>query len=149
MVNKKAWSLITAALLAALVFSWAAWAGTFSAGAATADITPDLSAMKVPSSGYGARGKKPMQGVLDPVHCKALVVSDGEAKAALITCDLISISPYLRQKVLAGVSEIGIDDHNLLMAASHTHSGHTHAHANSHTHAHPHAHHSTGRWRLN
>lgn len=123
MENKKTRWYIIPALLIAMVWSMPAGAGTFIAGAAVADITPDVNTMKVPSGGYGDRGPKPMEGVLDPVRCKALVASDGESKAALVTCDLISISPRLRQKVLAGVAGIGIDDHNLMMAASHTHSG--------------------------
>ncbi len=120
---KKARIFLTGlALLVAAALAFPAFAG-FTAGAAAADITPDLTAMKVPSSGYGARGKKPMEGVHDPVHCKALVVSDGAGKAAIVTCDMVGISPTLRKKVLAGVAGTGIDDHNLLMAASHTHSG--------------------------
>jgi len=39
--------------LLALAFSVSAIGGEFRAGAAAADITPDLSAMKVPSSGFG------------------------------------------------------------------------------------------------
>lgn len=110
-------------LLFIISFSFAASASAFMAGAASADITPDLSVMKVPSSGYGARGKKPMEGVHDPIRCKALVVSDGAEKAAIVTCDLVGISPDLRSTVLAAVQGTGIDDHNLLMTASHTHSG--------------------------
>lgn len=114
--------------LAAIIFlasvSWSFQAGaSFSAGAAAADITPDLETMKVPSAGYGARGKTPMDGVHDPVFCKALVVSDGEEIASLVTCDLVGISPLLRQKILDGLEGTGIDDHNLMMTASHTHSG--------------------------
>ncbi|HUT52077.1 MAG TPA: neutral/alkaline non-lysosomal ceramidase N-terminal domain-containing protein [bacterium] len=109
-------------VLVALALSIPASAA-FMAGAAAADITPDLSAMKVPSSGYGDRGPKPMEGVHDPIMCKALVVSDGANKAAIVTCDMVGISPDLRAKVLAAVQGTGIDDHNLLMAASHTHSG--------------------------
>jgi len=109
--------------IALLAMSGEALAGDFTAGAAAADITPDVKAMKVPSSGYGDRGKKPMEGVHDPVFCKALVVSDGSEKAAIVTCDLIGISPQLREKILDNVSGIGIDDHNLMMTATHTHSG--------------------------
>jgi hypothetical protein len=93
------------------------------AGAAKADITPDLDKMEVPSAGYGARGRTPMEGVHDPVFCKTLVVSDGTEKAALVTCDLVGISTQLRDKVLAKVADLGLDDRTLMMTASHTHSG--------------------------
>jgi hypothetical protein len=117
------WRLMTAAVLAGFFWSAAAAAGVFMAGAAAADITPDVKAMHVPSSGYGQRKGKPMQGVHDRVFCKALAVSDEKQQAAIVTCDLIGISATLRDKVLAGLAGSGIADENLLMAASHTHSG--------------------------
>ncbi len=117
-------SKLIALLAMLLALGWAAGASAeFMAGAAVADITPDVTEMRVPSSGYGARGKTPMKGVRDHVHCKALVVSGGDERAALVTCDLIGISRTLREKVVAGLAGSGIDDKNLMMTASHTHSG--------------------------
>lgn len=105
------------------IFSVTAYSQTFLAGAGAADITPDLSAMKVPSSGYGERGPQPMQGVHDPVFCKVLVVADEADKAAIVTCDLIGISGELRAAVLEQIQAAGFDDRNLMMSATHTHSG--------------------------
>lgn len=93
------------------------------AAAAQADITPDLTIHSVPSSGYGARGRKPMQGVHDPVRAKVLILKSGESQVAIITCDLIGISRQLRSAVLQRLSGTGIQDQNLLIAATHTHSG--------------------------
>ena len=106
-----------------LLFSLPAWGGGFSAGAATADITPDLDRWDVPSSGYGDRGPAPMEGVRDHVFCKALIVADDENKAAIVACDMIGVSQDLRGKVLDKVEGLGINDGNLMMTASHTHSG--------------------------
>lgn len=121
--RKKKVFALAAILVLALVWPVLASGGSFLAGAAAVDITPDVKAMKVPSSGYGARGNKSMRGVHDPVKCKALVVSDAKHKAAIVTCDLIGISVQLREKVLAEVSGLGITDQNLMLTASHTHSG--------------------------
>ena len=98
-------------------------AADFMAGAAKADITPDVQKMEIPSSGYGNRGKKPMEGVHDPVYCKALALTDGEEKAAIVTCDLSGISPSVRQMIIERLDGQGYTDENLMMTASHTHSG--------------------------
>ncbi len=111
------------AFLTLVISPCIASAGSFTAGAASVDITPDLTRMKVPSSGYGDRGKAPMEGVHDPVHCKALVVSDGQGSAAIVTCDLIGVSPDLRRKVVDKLSGSIVGAENLMMTASHTHSG--------------------------
>ncbi len=106
-----------------LLFSLPALGSGFSAGAASADITPDLDRWDVPSSGYGDRGPKPMEGVRDHVFCKALIVADNENKAAIVACDIIGVSKDLRDKVLEKVDGLGINDGNLMMTATHTHSG--------------------------
>jgi len=106
-----------------------AWVLAFSAqaellaGAAKADITPDVKAHKIPSSGYGARGRKPMTGVHDPVQAKILVLKSGDSSVAVVTLDLIGVAPELRRAVLERLQGTGIGDQNLLIAASHTHSG--------------------------
>lgn len=114
----------TAVLAAAFTaFAWAAaaGAGTFQAGAAKVDITPDVNKWKVNSIGYFSQ--KQMTSVNDPVFCKALVVSDGREKAAIVTCDLMGTPPILRQKVLAEIESDGFNSENLLISCSHTHSG--------------------------
>jgi hypothetical protein len=95
----------------------------FRAGAATVDITPEVSARRTPMAGYINRFALPAKGVHDPVHCKALVVSDGSESAAVISCDLVTISKALRDKVVEKLSGTAFHDDNILLAATHTHSG--------------------------
>jgi neutral ceramidase len=108
-------------LILLLTLGRMAAAGTFMAGAATADITPDVHKWKVNSIGYGSH--KVMTGVHDHQFCEALAVSDGVNEAMIITCDLMGTPPVLRAKVLKGLDGTGLTDSNLLMACSHTHSG--------------------------
>jgi neutral ceramidase len=108
-------------LIILLTLGRMAAAATFMAGAATADITPDIQKWKVNSIGYGSH--KVMTGVHDRQFCEALAVSDGANEAMLITCDLMGTPPVLRAKVLKGLEGTGLTDVNLLMACSHTHSG--------------------------
>ncbi len=95
----------------------------FSAGAAAADITPDLSSRRVPMAGYSARLFRPASGVHDPLHCKAIAVSDGQRSAAIVSCDLVSVSAALREKVVSDLAGTPYGDANLLLSATHSHSG--------------------------
>jgi hypothetical protein len=74
-------------------------------------------------AGYLNRFARPAKGVHDPLYCRALVVSDGEGSAAVISCDLVSISKALRDKVVLKLSGTGYGDDNILLTATHTHSG--------------------------
>jgi hypothetical protein len=96
-------------------------AGTFMAGAASTDITPDVNKWEVNSIGYFSQ--KVMTEVLDRQYCQALAVSDGENEAVIVTCDLMGTPPVLRQKIIKGLKGTKINDNNLLISCSHTHSG--------------------------
>jgi len=65
-------------------------------GAASCDITPDVTAHKVPLAGYGARKSQPSTGIHDPLHAKVLFLLDGKKSMALVTCDLRSVTPLLK-----------------------------------------------------
>lgn len=91
-------------------------------GAAAADITPEPDD-KLPSSGYGQRGRKPMKSVHDQLYCDAVVAGDGAAQVAIIGCDMVMVAPEFRNKVLAGLKGDGFTTDNLLIGGSHTHSG--------------------------
>jgi hypothetical protein len=109
-------------VLAALVVSVrAAWG--LDVGTGVADITPNVKAYKVPMAGYGARGNKPSTGVHDPLHAKVLFLRDGKVQAALITCDLRSITSEYKKQVVAKTASLGFTLANVFMAASHTHDG--------------------------
>ena len=92
-------------------------------GAASCDITPDVVAHKVPLAGYGARKGKPATGVHDALHAKVLFLREGTQAMALVTCDLRSVTPQLKQQALEKASELGLTADTLFMCGSHTHDG--------------------------
>ena len=95
-----------------------------SAGAAKVEITPNLKEFPTTSlGGFGDRGGKPAQGVHDGLYAHALVLANGGAKVALVSCDLLKITPGMKQAVLKQVAGLGFTEDNLLLAATHTHSG--------------------------
>ncbi len=85
------------------------------AGVAKADITPSAFG---PMYGYNNRKCGPANGTHDPLFAKALVLSIGDSRLAIVTLDLGNIvSENLRRDVAA---KLGIPV--LLLAASHSHS---------------------------
>ena len=93
------------------------------AGAAACDITPDTARYKVPMAGYGAREGKPSTGMRDPLRAKVLYFRDGERSMALITSDLRSVTPAFKQQAIAKAAVPGLTEENVLVCASHNHSG--------------------------
>ncbi|HZU39181.1 MAG TPA: hypothetical protein VFA18_24860, partial [Gemmataceae bacterium] len=90
------------------------------AGAATTDITPPTG---YPMWGYGARHDAACEGVLDPLHARALVLEVGQERIALVSLDLgraptRSSTEAIRARVK---QEVGIA--HLFLVASHTHHG--------------------------
>ncbi len=89
------------------------------AGAATIDITPPIG---YAMWGYGARHDAPSVGVRDPLKARALVLSAGKDRLALVSLDLgrsptRSSMATIREKVAAaGIQQI-------FLVASHTHHG--------------------------
>lgn len=84
------------------------------AGTGVADITPDVTAFKVPMAGYGARLGRPAKGVHDPLHAKILFLRDAKIQLALIACDLRSITPELKTQVLAKTADVGLTPDTLV-----------------------------------
>lgn len=93
--------------------------GTLQAGAATSNITPWLG-VTIPG-GHRARYAEDVD---DELLAKALVLDNGRARLAFITCDLIcmpqNISERARQRV---AQRCGIPVAHTLINATHTHSG--------------------------
>jgi len=89
------------------------------AGVAVADITPPI--------GYrmcGYFNERLSTGVLNPLHAKALVLRQGGTRAAMVFCDLIGLSPEVSKRAREQVErEIGIPRDNILLAATHSHTG--------------------------
>lgn len=90
------------------------------AGFQTVDITPPVGARL---GGYAWR-EHGSEGIAHPLRAKAMVLSNGETKVCLVTCDLLSIDPgltaHVRQKAAA---LCGIPPDHVMIVASHTHSG--------------------------
>jgi neutral ceramidase len=93
---------------------------TLTAGTASAVITPPVgTAME----GYSARADV-SQGVHDDVHARALVVDDGATAVAIVSCDLVGVGRRLVMQARDMASQkTGIPSGNILIAATHTHSG--------------------------
>lgn len=109
-------------LLAVLAAAWpvAAAESGLRAGAARVDITPDKDAALL-MSGYAGRTEG-HKGIHDNLYARALVLDDGAAQVALVTCDLIGFPHALWEKIVERVSrETGISVPHILLAGTHTH----------------------------
>lgn len=93
------------------------------AGVARASITPLEENIPTQLGGYGAREGKPAEGVLDTLYGKVLVLQKGDAKAAVISVDMCGVPVNLAEEVLAAAKVSGLTLDNILICASHTHTG--------------------------
>jgi neutral ceramidase len=112
-------SLCLFLIACALLGGGAARADGLQAGAARVDITPPTG---FPMWGYGARHDAPSEGVLDPLHARALVLAAGKERIAILSLDLGR--PPTRQSTAAireRVQAAGIG--HVFLVASHTHHG--------------------------
>ena len=94
--------------------------GKLSAGIARVNINPPLG-----TNLCGYAGRIPGNiGVHDDLYAKALVLSDGEDKAAIVTLDLIGLIDEQVASIRQEASDrTGIPGGNMLIGASHTHAG--------------------------
>ncbi len=90
------------------------------AGVARVDITPPLE-MRAPLGGYGERMNRPAEGVHDRIFAKALVLSDGQRKFALVTADLLGFPPPLKPALVELLSDAGWTADRMMLLASHSH----------------------------
>ncbi len=95
-------------------------AAELQAGIARVDLTPPLS-MQAPLGGYGARMNRPAEGVHDRIFAKALVVSDGKRKFALVTADLLGFAPPFRQALVKQLAPQGWSAEQIMLLPSHSH----------------------------
>ncbi|MGD9854867.1 MAG: neutral/alkaline non-lysosomal ceramidase N-terminal domain-containing protein, partial [Planctomycetaceae bacterium] len=94
-------------------------AAELAAGVARVDLTPPLS-MQAPLGGYGARMNKPAEGVHDRIFAKALVLSDGERRFALVSCDLLGLAPPVKPEIIARLGD-GWTAEQIVLLPSHSH----------------------------
>jgi hypothetical protein len=90
------------------------------AGVARVDLTPPLG-MKAPLGGYGERMNRPAEGVHDRIFAKALVISDGTRKFALVTADLLGFAPAFKPAVVERLAARGWSAEQILLLPSHSH----------------------------
>ena len=109
-----------AGLLIAPCMAGMAAAGELEAGVARVDLTPpeDLEASL---GGYGARMSKPAEGVRDRVFAKALVVSDGSKRFALVTADILAFPPPFKPALVERLSAAGWTSDQIMLLPSHSH----------------------------
>src|SRR2546430_10921304 len=88
----------------------------FQAAAGKIDITPTGTCF---IAGYSNNRRS--EGVHDPLWARCLVMRNGAATVALVSCDAIGISRYTGQKIRALVKSVPTA--NVLVGATHTHSG--------------------------
>jgi hypothetical protein len=90
------------------------------AGAARVDITPRR---PIPKGGFRLGPNAP-HASLDPLLARALVLKAGGRTVALVAVDLLIVSAAMTDAVRKrALAEAGVPEDNLLLGASHTHSG--------------------------
>jgi len=108
-----------AVLVSLLLIAGPAVAAELRVGAAAVVISPPEG---TPLAGYySERGSKK---ILDDIYAKAIVVEVGDAKAALVVCDLISLPRHVvteaRRQIEAATRIPGA---HVMLSATHTHTG--------------------------
>jgi neutral ceramidase len=94
------------------------------AGAARVSITPDYKQFHYQLGGYvdKQRTGHSATGVHDQIYSRALVVSDGAKKVAVVSLDLCYMPASVKAAVLKRIGATGIPADGLFLSATHTHS---------------------------
>jgi len=93
--------------------------GSVRAGAATVDISPAT----LPALMNGGFLQRSANRVVDPLHARALVLSDGRETIALVTVDSCMFPIELCDEIKRRASkQTGIPGNRILISATHTHS---------------------------
>lgn len=104
----------------ALFASAAAPAGTLRVGAAKVDITPAPDAA-LPMSGYAGRTQG-FQRIHDHIYVRAIVLSDGNTQAVLLSWELIFMPTRVWEELSLRINkELGIPVENMILAGEHDH----------------------------
>jgi hypothetical protein len=90
------------------------------AGFATVDLTP---ARPVPLAGFASRSGDASAGVHDPVRARAMVLSSGDAKLAVVSAEVLSVPRGLKAAVVGMLKDRGFTSANVLVAATDNRSG--------------------------
>ena len=118
----KALLLLVVLLVGSLVLGTVpvrASAAELEAGVAVVDITPPV--------GYrmcGYFNERLSTGTRDPLLAKALVLRQGDCRAAMVFCDLVGLTRDVTDRTRKAVHDkLGIPAENVLIAATHSHTG--------------------------
>lgn len=111
---------LTCSALLLLLPATFAQAEPLQAGVARQDLTPPLN-MNSPLGGYGARMNRPAVGVHDRIFAKALILDDGERRFALVTCDLLGLTPPVKPEIVRQLADDGWTAEQILILPSHSH----------------------------
>ncbi len=97
-------------------------AAEWKAGVGREIITPPKS---MPMAGYASRGSSHATGKLQDLWAKSLMLEDASGnRCVLVTLDLCGINAVLADRVCAKLKMLcGLERHQIMLAASHTHSG--------------------------
>ncbi|HWQ91557.1 MAG TPA: neutral/alkaline non-lysosomal ceramidase N-terminal domain-containing protein [Clostridia bacterium] len=116
--HRTAWRVARAVLIAgmALHVAGVCWAVEFSAGAARAEITPDVRMTNwITHKAYGE--------VLDPVYARALVLGQGTNRVVIVSWELLYPMEGAVAKVRQEIArKTGIATSDILVSATHNHS---------------------------
>lgn len=107
------------------------WAGSFGAGYAQDKVFKAGAAVSVitPPIGYSINGNMQdgiVKHIHDDTHARAIVMDDGKTKLAIVVSDLCMVYKETLDKAKKRAHELtGIPVENMMMSATHTHSGGT------------------------
>jgi neutral ceramidase len=95
------------------------------AGAARVSITPDPKEFKYQLGGYVSpnRLNNTATGIHDTCYARAVVLSSGRVKCAIVSLDLCFMPANVKTAVLTRIGAIGIAPSSLFLSSTHTHSG--------------------------
>lgn len=103
-----------------LAFAFFAAGQNYRAAVAKTVITPVL---PFPLTGYGGR-TKPAEEKVHDLWAKALVIESGKEKLAIITTDVLGLTPAIENNICEQLhKKYGFKKSQILLNASHTHSG--------------------------
>jgi hypothetical protein len=95
--------------------------GPVRAGFGASEITPPPG---VDLTGYGFYRDRRLERVLDPLYARCLLLDDGTARLAIVSCDLVGLTiPFaddVRRRIAAAC---GMEVEQVMLACTHTHSG--------------------------
>lgn len=69
----------------------------------------------------GYTGYRPCSGVHDPLYCRAVVLEQEGRRFCLVSLDLLCVDEALYRRIAKEISDLGIKEEHLLVAAIHSH----------------------------